>query len=224
MRIVAIVLAAGESRRMGDRNKLLLPMQGKPLLRRTVETVQGADVSRLIVVLGHEADKAREVLSGLAVETVYNPDYQVGQMTSVHAGLSAITGACDGVMICLTDQPLLTPQDLNELIDGFANRTRGSILVPTWQGQRGNPILLASEHCETIVKGETNLGCRRLLEKHPEQISTLAMSNDHVVVDMDTPEAYEQVCSRLHRADTVPANPESTPAWEKGNRNGSGNT
>lgn len=215
MRIVAVLLAAGESRRMGERNKLVLPLQGKPLLRRTVETILASDITKLIVVLGHEADKARNALSGLAVETVVNDDYRSGQMTSVHAGLSAIDETCDGVMICLTDQPLLTPQDLNDLIDGFANRTRGSILVPTWQDQRGNPILLASEHLEAIVTGETNLGCRRLLEKHPEQISTLAMSNDHVVVDMDTPEAYEQVCSRLQRAGTASTNPVLTPAWEQ---------
>lgn len=215
MRIVAIMLAAGESRRMGEHNKLMLQLQGKPLLRRTVETVLAADIAKLIVVLGHEADEARNALSGLAVETVVNEDYRSGQMTSVHAGLSAIDEACDGVMICLTDQPLLTPQDLNDLIDGFANLTRGSILVPTWQGLRGNPILLASEHLEAIVTGETNLGCRRLLEKRPEQISTLAMSNDHVVVDMDTPEAYKQVCSRLQWAGTVSTNPDLTPVWEQ---------
>lgn len=197
MRIVAILLAAGESRRMGADNKLLLPFGDTTVLRHAAQTLLASEVSEVVVVVGHEQAEARAALAGLPVKLVYNPDYQQGQMTSVHAGMNADFGPCDGVMICLTDQPLLTPDDINLLITGFAQRPAGSIVVPTWQGERGNPIVLAYEHRDTILAGEQNLGCRRLLDKQPQWIHRLEMPNAHVITDMDTPEAYQRITQQL---------------------------
>jgi len=199
--VSAILLAAGESRRMGGINKLMRAVDGEPLLRRTVRTLLASRLVELVVVLGHQAEEARVLLQGLDVRTVYNADYREGQMSSVHCGLAALARPCDGVMVCLCDQPLLTAQDIDFLIDAYVQRG-GSIIVPTYQGQRGNPIVLAYAHRAEILGGGRNLGCKRLIERNPELVTTVEMDNDHVVFDLDTPEDYAQLQQRL--MDTQP--------------------
>lgn len=196
-RVSAILLAAGESRRMGDINKLSLPVNGQALLYRTVQTLLNSNVQELVVVLGHEAEAAQCLLHDLNVRTVYNRNYTEGQMTSVHCGLAALNEACEGVMICLTDQPLLTTQDINHLIDAFLMRETGSIVVPTYQNQRGNPIILSYTHREEILSGGRNLGCKRLIERNPELVIKIEMDNDHWVFDLDTPNDYALLQQRL---------------------------
>jgi molybdenum cofactor cytidylyltransferase len=194
--VSAILLAAGESRRMGATNKLALAVDGEPLLRRTVKTLRTSQLAEVVVVLGHHAEEARALLQGLEVHTVINSAYREGQMSSVHCGLEALTRPCDGVMICLADQPLLTARDIDVLIDAFARRG-GSIIVPTYQGRRGNPIVLAYAHRARILGGGRNLGCKRLIERNPEWVTTVEMDNDHTVFDLDTPEDYAILRSRL---------------------------
>ena len=223
-RVAAVLLAAGESRRMGAANKLTLAINGVPLLRHTVQVLLASRLQEIVVVLGHEAQAMAALLDGLPVTLVENPGYREGQMSSVHAGLAALGAARDGVMICLTDQPLITPADIDRLIEAFARRTRGSILVPTHAGERGNPIILADAHRRDILDGGRNLGCRRLIERNPSLVETVEMADDHVVVDLDTPEDYVAITERLvpagefsggflasslsqHRRDRWPGNP-----------------
>ena len=194
--VSAILLAAGESRRMSGINKLMLAVEGEPLLRHTLKTLLASRLGEVVVVLGHQAEEARILLHELEVRIVVNKDYLEGQMSSVHCGLEALTRPCDGVMICLTDQPLLTAQDIDVLIDAF-DRHGGSIIVPTYQGRRGNPIVLAYAHREEILGGGRNLGCKRLIERNPDLVRTVEMDTDHVVFDLDTPEDYARLQARL---------------------------
>jgi molybdenum cofactor cytidylyltransferase len=196
-RVSAILLAAGESRRMGSVNKLTLPIDGQPLLRHSVRTLLASRLQEVVVVLGHEADRAARLLEDLDVTRAYNERYAEGQMSSVHRGLEALADACEGVMICLADQPLLTPEDIDALIEAFGRREQGSILVPTHRGRRGNPIVLAYAHREEILGGGRNLGCQRLIERNPGLVTTLEMDTEHVVFDLDTPEDYEEWRRRL---------------------------
>ncbi len=189
-RISAILLAAGESRRMGEANKLEMDVNGVSLLRRTANILLESELQEVVVVLGHEADKTRPLVEGLPLKIVINDVYQEGQMTSVYKGLESLSQACDGVMICLSDQPLLESTDINTLIDAFSVSSRGSVLVPTYQGKRGNPIILAHEHRAAILNGQRNLGCKRLIEKNPDLVTTIEMDTNHVVVDLDTLQDY----------------------------------
>lgn len=190
LNIAAVLLAAGESRRMGEINKLELRVGGDPLLRRMAKTLLASKVNEVVVVTGHEPTTSEALLQDLKLHIVHNENYTEGQMTSVYKGLGALSQACDGVMICLSDQPLLEVEDIDYLIDAFALRQHGSVLVPTFKGQRGNPIILAAEHCESILDGERNLGCKRFIEKNPELVATVEMPDNHVVVDLDTPDDY----------------------------------
>lgn len=208
--VSAILLAAGESRRMGEINKLELQVAGVPLLRRTAETLLASNLKEIVVVLGHEAEKTRSILEGLPLNFVENEAYRDGQMTSVYKGLLTLSEVCDGVMICLSDQPLLQAADVNVLIEAFGQIDHGShgsihasILVPTYQGQRGNPIIFDYQHRQEILNGERNLGCKKLIENNPEQVSSFEMKNDHVVIDLDTPEQYAAITASINKASVV---------------------
>lgn len=199
VKVSAVLLAAGESRRMGELNKLELEVGGVPLVRRTAKTLLASGVQEIVVVTGHEVGRTHELLAGLPLRLVHNENYTEGQMTSVHKGLAALGQACDGVMICLSDLPLLEADDVNTLIAAFGKRSHGSVLVPTFEGKRGNPIILAHEHRAAILAGERNLGCKRLIEKNPQLVSSFEMPNNHVVVDLDTPSDYEAIAGKRYK-------------------------
>lgn len=192
-RIAAVLLAAGESRRMGERNKLALDIGGEPLLRRTARVLLASCVCEVVVVLGHEAPRMSELLHGLRLRTVMNHRYAEGQMSSVHCGLAALGGDYDGVMIALSDQPLIEPADIDRLVEGFARRRHGSVLVPVHAGERGNPIILAWRHRAEILGAGRNLGCKRLIERNPELVITLEFEHSRLITDLDSPEDYARL-------------------------------
>jgi molybdenum cofactor cytidylyltransferase len=193
-RFSAVLLAAGLSRRMGGPNKLLLPVLGQPLVVRSLDTLLGSGVAEAVVVLGHEAERVQAALSPLAASGVArfveNPDYQSGQVSSVRTGLAALREPVDGVMICLADQPALTAEDLIDLQRAFAERPRGEFLVPLYEGQRGNPVVLAWPAVREVLEQGTNLGCRHFMDRHEERVYRWQAPNDHVLKDLDQPADY----------------------------------
>lgn len=191
LRASAVVLAAGLSRRMGPRNKLLLPMDGEPMVRRAVGCVLGAGFVELVVVLGHAADDVARALAGLPVRSVLNADYASGQVSSVRTGLAALNEPFDAVCICLGDQPLLTSSDLRAVLDAYAARPHGSILVPFRGDRRGNPVMIdAASARETLERG-TSFGCRHFIQQHPERVYRWPAPSDHYVRDVDEPADYQ---------------------------------
>ena len=193
-RVSAVVLAAGESRRMGKINKLQLPIEGEPLLRRSVKTLLASNLGEIVVVLGHDRSETLALLDGLPVRTVYNDDYESGQMTSVHCGLASLIQANEGVMIALSDQPALTVSDINYLIEAFLSRKDGEVVIPVYKGMRGNPIIISSRSQQEIITGKHNLGCRRFIENNPALVRTVEMPEPSVLVDLDTPMDYRDFC------------------------------
>ncbi len=197
--VSAILLAAGESRRMGGINKLGIPIGGVPLLRRTAHSLIQSKLGEIVAVVGHEEEVARGFLDGLPLKIVANMRYREGQMSSVHCGLAALSAPCEGVMIFLSDQPLLETADIDDLVNRFLSEPGISVLVPSYRGQRGNPIILSYRHRQDILSGERNLGCKHFIEKNPALVTGLEMENDHVVFDLDTPEDLKQLQLRLQQ-------------------------
>lgn len=197
--VAGVLLAAGESRRMGSTNKMTLSIGGPSLLRHAAEVLCSSRLAEIVAVVGYAAPEAERQLAGLPrVRTVRNADYVQGQMSSVQCGLQSLSRSYEGIMICLGDQPLLTAHDVDSLIDTFLGQERRPILVPTYQGRRGNPIVLSAMHQATILAdGTANFGCRRLIERHPQWITTVEMADDHVVFDVDTPEDCQEWRRRL---------------------------
>lgn len=185
--ITAVLLAAGMSRRFGTENKLLADFGGMTLVRRTASALCDSKARRVIVVLGHEADQVGAALDGLPLETVLNPSYQDGQVTSVRAGLAAVAEDALGVMMCLSDQPLLQGADYDALIDAFIDQpTR--VVVPFLSGKRGNPVILPASLRGDILDGGINVGCRSFIDRHPELVQSVEVTNTAYRTDFDTPE------------------------------------
>jgi molybdenum cofactor cytidylyltransferase len=196
--VSAVVLAAGLSSRMGGPHKLLLDVGGEPMLRRVVRSVLALDPAEVVVVTGHRAEEVVAVLAGLPVRFVHNPAFAEGQPGSVVAGVRALTAFCHAVMIVLGDQPLLTPAALRGLIEAYRTVPDGrSILVPSHAGQRGNPVLFAARHIPEIQAGAMKVGCRRLIESHPEEVALIEMEDDAFTLDCDTPQDYALLQARL---------------------------
>ena len=201
--VAAIVLAAGESKRMGAENKLLLPYREQPVIEHVVDAVTQSEAKHVYVVVGHEQERVREALAGYDVTFVENPVYEEGMGTSIRAGVQAIEIEVEGIMMCLSDLPLVTPEEYTFLIESFATalRTdREAIAVPHYSGQRGNPVLLSAAYRTAMLGQQGVMGCRGIVKQHPTHVIPVDMVYDHVVSDIDTPEAYNQL---LHRSKTV---------------------
>jgi len=190
--ISAIILAAGESRRMGVKNKLLLQIDSEVLIRKFVKSVSNSVVDAVLVVVGFEAEKIKAVLHDQAVKFVENHRYEEGMTTSIQSGVKASSNESTGLMICLADMPFAETSDLNLLIQAFNDyrSTESSlIIVPVFQGKRGNPVLFSEVFREKILthKGE---GCREIVRQFPHYVKEVSMENDNLLRDIDTPEDY----------------------------------
>jgi molybdenum cofactor cytidylyltransferase len=186
----AIVLAAGLSRRMGGENKLLLPVSGVPLVRRVVDTLAHYLFVEIVAVVGHQAEQVAEALQGTRARIVLNPSYEEGQMTSVRAGLAALAAQRSGVLVALGDQPALTAEDIHAIAQGFLALPEGRVLVPTFGGARGNPIVLSRAALDAVLSRPGGFGCRQFIDKNRDLVTALEMPNDHVLRDVDVPSDY----------------------------------
>jgi molybdenum cofactor cytidylyltransferase len=161
-----------------------------PLVFRSVVTLLDVPFAEVVVVTGYEAARIEDALASLPVRFVHNPDYEGGQMTSVHAGLQALSKPTRGVMVCLADQPLLTSEDVMAIAEAFFDRPGCSVLVPTFEGRRGNPIVLARESIAQILARAPNFGCKEFISRNADLVSTAPIPNRRVLVDLDRPEDY----------------------------------
>lgn len=196
LRIGAVLLAAGEGRRMGGVAKSLIRLQGVPLIKRQLIALSGAGVDEVVVVTGHAREAIEAQVQSFPVSLAYNPAYAEGQQSSVRVGLAALSGSFDAVFIVLADQPLIAAGDLTELIAAFKKRPSGNVLVPVVNGQRGNPILLDDVARAQILSSDTNLACRHLIENQPELVHVHETANIRFVTDLDTVEDVEQLAQR----------------------------
>ncbi len=185
--IGVILLAAGLSSRMGKVNKLLIEIEGKPLVRHVAETYLTA-TDRVTVILGHEAEKIRKALSGLPLTFILNNQYETGQQSSVRKGLEYAGNQFDIVLIALSDQLFLTSNDLLDMITDWQSTNRDKIMVPYCQEQRGNPVLIPKAIISEILSSEKNPVCRRFIDNNPGRVIKHEAKNNHFVIDLDTPE------------------------------------
>jgi CTP:molybdopterin cytidylyltransferase MocA len=196
LRIGAIVLAAGEGRRMGGIAKCLIRLEGVPLIRRQLIALSGAGVDEVVVVTGYARDAVEQQVQSFPVTLAHNPAYVEGQQGSVRVGLAALSGAFDAVLVVLADQPLIAATDLVELIAAFKKRPSGNILVPAVDSQRGNPIVLDDVARTRILAGGPNLGCRHLIERQPELVHVHQTTNRRFITDLDTMDDVERLAKR----------------------------
>ncbi|MBF0375466.1 MAG: molybdopterin-binding/glycosyltransferase family 2 protein [Alphaproteobacteria bacterium] len=191
-RVAALVLAAGQSRRMG-RNKLLIETGGKPLIAWAVDAALDSRAHRVVVVVGHQAEAVREALACRPVTIVENPRHAEGMATSLGAGLGALPADIDGALVCLGDMPAVTGRHLDRLIAAFDPAEGRAICVPLRDGKRGNPVLLARRFFPQMLAIGGDQGAKRLLAEHPEQVFEVVMADDAVLEDVDDPDALDRL-------------------------------
>jgi molybdenum cofactor cytidylyltransferase len=182
---------------MGDRHKLLLDIAGEAMIRRTIRNVLDSSPVETVVVTGHRADEIERALAGLPVKIVRNPDHEKGQPTSVAAGIRALSEPCDAIMVALGDQPQVTAADFADVVAAYGNLKGPSILVPHHRGRRGNPVVFAARHIPEVLSGSVNVGCRRLIETHGDEVARVEMESDVFTLDCDTPEDFDNLLQRL---------------------------
>lgn len=187
--VSALILAAGLSRRMGERNKLLLPVGGVPMIRHMVDVYSVATARPVLVVTGHDADDVAAALADSAARTVFNPEYAKGQPTSVACGLCAANDA-GAILIGLGDQPLLTAGDIRSLLAAHASADPQRISIPAMNHRRGNPIVVPGALRPRLLEAPRSPGCKTFTRAHPEHVQFHALTACGFYADMDTPEAY----------------------------------
>lgn len=188
----AIVLAAGSSRRMENKNKLLLPYRGKTVLTHTLDNILSAGIEEVIVITGHEAAYIQDAIRGLPVRTAHNSQFASGMTSSIQAGVSAATG--NGYMICLSDMVLVTPEEYGILIKAFENQFAKDprcICLPEYQGEKGNPVIFSGFYRDALLQHPEPEGCKSLVQAHPEHQHRVSMPSDHILIDMDDPGEYQ---------------------------------
>ena len=209
LRIGAVLLAAGEGRRMGGVPKALIRLQGVPLIKRHLIALSGAGVDEVVVVTGHASQAVEAQVQVFPVTLAHNPAYRDGQQSSVRVGLAALSGPFDAVLVVLADQPLIGADDLTELIAAFKKRPGGHVVLPrvtvAGQGRRGNPIVLDDTACTQILASDANLGCRHFIERNPELVHVHETTNTRFISDLDTPADVERLAQRTGWALELPA-------------------
>jgi molybdenum cofactor cytidylyltransferase len=187
-RIAGVVLAGGQSRRMGVVNKLLVKVDGKPMVRHAVDTVRAAGAEPIIVVTGHEAERVRDVLADADVIFVHNDAFAEGLSTSLRTGIAAVPDTCDGALVALGDMPRLLAGHVERLIEAFAPAAGRAICVPTWQGKRGNPVLWARRFFAEMEDVDGDVGAKHLIGEHAELVQEVDMPDSGVLIDVDSPD------------------------------------
>jgi molybdenum cofactor cytidylyltransferase len=197
-RIAAVVLAAGLSRRMGT-PKSLLPLGGKPLLVRVIETIVAAGgVEPVVVVTGHAADQINEILRPWHVHPVHNVAYATGGMlSSVQTGVGAVLGKADAFFMVLGDQPLVRPETLKTMCEAWT-KSRPRVLLPTHKGKHGHPILLSADGADAILSlSRERDTLKSYTSKLSERTLELAIDDPAVLSDIDTPADYQAAVDRI---------------------------
>ena len=192
MMISAIVVAAGESKRMGQ-TKLLLNLEGKAILQRVLDNLCRSQVDEVILVLGHEAERILQTVDTDRVKVVINKNYREGMITSIAQGLMNLNDKVDAFFIVLADQPRVNPEVFNRLIAEFRRVTpQKNIVLPTFRGRRGPPALFGAKYQKEAFRIKGDVGLRQILQEHPDDILAVEMDTDSILQDIDTPDDYQK--------------------------------
>jgi len=189
--ISAILLAAGESNRMGQ-PKQLMPFDHSTIVEVAIDNLLNSAVSETIVVLGYKSEEIRKTIAGKPIKIAINPDYQQGMSTSIIAGLKQVDKRARAVLIALGDQPFVNSQTITSLVEAFIANNRG-ILIPVYQGRRGNPVIFAIKYKGELLNLKGDVGGREIIKLHPNDVLEVAVNCKGVLLDIDTMENYTPI-------------------------------
>lgn len=195
-RVGAVLLAAGASKRFGDRNKLLTEFDGQPMVRHVARILLQSRADPIVAVTGHDRAGVVGALAGLAVEVVHNVDYALGMSGSLRVGVAALASRhappVDGAMICLADMPWVRPEHLDALMRVFDPADGRSICAPVYGRRRGNPVVWAASYFGQIDEITGDVGARDLLARHVACVHEIVFEDSGVARDIDLPDGLPE--------------------------------
>jgi molybdenum cofactor cytidylyltransferase len=186
--VSAILLAAGESKRMG-KPKLLLPIGGSTVLEKAIDNLLNSGVDEVIVVVGDRAQEMIERIGNRPVKVTINPAYGEGMSTSIVTGLNLVNDSARAVMLALADQPLIDSQTINKLIEAFIGHDKG-IVIPAYEGRRGHPVIFSTKYKKELLGLGGDIGGRQIIKEHPDDVLELAVDSEGIDIDIDTVDDY----------------------------------
>ena len=187
--ISAILLAAGQSKRMNGENKLTKEIQGAPLIKHSVKSILASSIDELIVVLGHQKETIEKLINkNEEIKFVFNKDFESGIASSIKTGLNNLSEKTEAFFICLGDMPMVNPNIYNQLIKSINKR---EIIVPTYKGQQGNPVLFAKSMREKIINISGDVGAKKILELNKDKILNLEINDQCVTKDFNTQDSFD---------------------------------
>lgn len=193
--LAVAILAAGESRRMGN-PKALLDYRGKTFVEHLVEVTRHPRVDPVRVVLGAKADEIRARVNVDPASIVVNSEWQSGQLSSIQAAIRSLPeGATEGLMLCPVDHPIVTRDLVAELIAAF-DASKKSIVLPTYKGRRGHPVIFRASLYSELLAASPAIGAREVVWKHPDDIAEIPSAEEGVIINLDDPAAYQEAIRR----------------------------
>jgi molybdenum cofactor cytidylyltransferase len=190
-RVTAILLAAGEAKRMGQ-TKQLLPWGDTTVLGQTLRNVQGSAVHDILVVSGHRAEAVEAIAKAAGVQVIHNRRYAAGEMlSSLQTAVRALPATISAVLVMLADQPMVEPATIDHLLKAYW-QGRGELIAPVYEGQRGNPVLISRSYFAELLALPPGAAPRDLLKAHQAELYLVPVASDTILRDLDRPEEYER--------------------------------
>ena len=186
--VSAILLAAGQSKRMNGENKLTKEIQGIPLIKHSVKNILASSIDELIIVLGHQKETIEKLIdNNEKIKFVFNKDFESGMASSIKAGLNHLSKNTEAFFICLGDMPMVNSDIYNQLIQSKNNK---EIIVPTYKGQQGNPILFSKSIKEKIMAIQGDVGAKKILELNKNKILNVEVNSKSIGKDFNTKDDF----------------------------------
>ena len=188
-RVDAVVLAAGKSTRMGQQ-KLLMPYKKGTIIKSVIREINDSLVNTTIVVTGSDEQELSKELAEYDINIVFNEKFESGMLSSVQKGSASLNEEVSGMLVLLGDQPMVSAKVIDRLISVFQKTEKG-LLVPTFKGKRGHPVLISAKYREAIKSLNPEIGLRELFQKNTFDILEIEMDTENILKDIDTPEDYK---------------------------------
>lgn len=191
--LAAVILSGGESRRMGA-PKALIPCRGRTFLEHLLDAARHPRISPVLVVLGPHADQIRKQVALDPASVVINPDWELGQLSSIQAAVRHLQAApeeTDGLMLFLVDHPLISAALVDRLVAEFYRSGR-AIVLPTFQGRRGHPVIFARQLYDELLAAPLDKGARTVVWAHAKEVLEVPTEEEGVVMNLNDPETFRR--------------------------------
>lgn len=189
--IWALILAAGESKRMG-RSKQLLPFEDRTILETVIDHILQSTVDETLVVLGANKEGIEEMIKDLPVKSVFNPHFKKGMLSSVQRGFASLPEEAEAVLVFLGDQPMIPSSVIDRIINAYQSSKKG-IVLPVFEQRRGHPVLIHTKYRHEVAQLDPEIGLKELIHNHPEEILEVEMDTPSILDDIDTPSDYKKL-------------------------------